>query len=91
MLRWPDYFVDPPNDTTSGDVNNGIDTAWVLVFEVRGNESFGILEDPGFFFRARSCKAGVILEIEGKLGFFRRAWLDSVSPESISNSDLRLD
>ena len=21
MLRWPDYFVDPPNDTTSGDVN----------------------------------------------------------------------
>ena len=22
MLRWPDYFVDPPNDTTSGDVNH---------------------------------------------------------------------
>ena len=21
MLRWPDYFVDPPSDTTSGDVN----------------------------------------------------------------------
>ena len=21
MLRWPDYFADPPSDTTSGDVN----------------------------------------------------------------------
>ena len=21
MLRWPDYFVDPPSDTTSEDVN----------------------------------------------------------------------
>jgi hypothetical protein len=22
MLRWPDYFADPPSDTTSGDVND---------------------------------------------------------------------
>jgi len=22
MLRWPDYFADPPSDTTSGDVNH---------------------------------------------------------------------
>ena len=22
MLRWPDYFADPPNATTSGDVNS---------------------------------------------------------------------
>ena len=22
MLRWPDYFADPPSDTTSGDVNS---------------------------------------------------------------------
>ncbi len=21
MLRWPDYFADPPSDTTSGDAN----------------------------------------------------------------------
>ena len=24
MLRWPDYFADPPNATTSGDVNVSI-------------------------------------------------------------------
>ena len=31
MLRWPDYFVDPPSDTTSGDVNRSGIQGEVLV------------------------------------------------------------
>ncbi len=27
MLRWPDYFADPPSDTTSGDVNGSTKVA----------------------------------------------------------------
>ena len=54
MLRWPDYFVDPPSDTTSGDVihqwtfGDGFQTPKILQKRslTRGDALFRVVGNP---------------------------------------------